>query len=100
MKLVWTEPAILDLQVIRDYIARDSEHYAINFIEGVFAAVEKIIAFPKLGRKVPEIQSETIREILYSNYRIIYEIKDTEIIIVSIVHGARDFKNIYPWDVT
>lgn len=28
MKIEWTEPAISDLEGIRDYIGRDSEYYA------------------------------------------------------------------------
>jgi hypothetical protein len=28
MKIVWTEPAVADLEATRDFIARDSEHYA------------------------------------------------------------------------
>lgn len=32
MKIVWTEPAVDDLAAIRDYIARDSEQYAGQFI--------------------------------------------------------------------
>lgn len=27
MKIEWTEPALLDLESIRDYIRRDSEYY-------------------------------------------------------------------------
>jgi hypothetical protein len=32
MKIEWTEPAISDLESIRDYIGRDSEYYASRFI--------------------------------------------------------------------
>ena len=33
MKIDWTEPAISDLQYIRDSIARDSEFYGFRFEE-------------------------------------------------------------------
>lgn len=32
MKLEWTEPAFLDLESIRDYIAKDSAYYAAQFV--------------------------------------------------------------------
>ena len=32
MNIVWTDPAILDLESIRDYIGRDSEYYAARFV--------------------------------------------------------------------
>ena len=35
MRLEWTEPAVADLENIRDYIKKDSEHYAARFVEKV-----------------------------------------------------------------
>jgi plasmid stabilization system protein ParE len=98
MKLVWTEPAVIDLESIRDYISKDSEYYASLFIERIIIAVEKIALFPQLGREVPEYKTNNIREVLFYNYRLIYEIKDNEIFILTIVHGARDLSNSHPWD--
>ena len=98
MKLVWTEPAVIDLESIRDYIAKDSEYYASLFIEKIIAAVEKISVFPQLGREVPEYKNSNIREVLYYHYRLIYEIVDNKILILTIVHGARDLSTSHPWD--
>ena len=72
MKIEWTEPAISDLDSIRDYIARDSEYYADIFIEKIITAVENLEEFPEIGRIVPEAEERNIREILFHNYRIIY----------------------------
>lgn len=98
MKIIWADPVVLDLEGIKEYIAKDSEYYASLFVERVFAAVEKISSFPHLGREVPEYKIENVREILYYNYRIIYEIKDNNIIIITIVHGSRDLTSSHPWD--
>jgi plasmid stabilization system protein ParE len=44
-----------------------------------------------VGRKVPEIQDEKIREILEGNYRIVYRIvSENQIDILTIHHCARD----------
>jgi plasmid stabilization system protein ParE len=51
MKIEWTEPAITDLEAIRDYIATDSEHYAIQFTGRILEAVEKLTDFPERGRR-------------------------------------------------
>jgi plasmid stabilization system protein ParE len=72
MKLDWTEPSLLDLENIRVYIAKDSEYYAERFIARVIEAAETLQQFPLLGRVVPEAGDETIRELLFHNYRIIY----------------------------
>jgi len=90
MKLIWTDPSIEDLRSIRDYIARDSEHYAADLVEQVILSVERLLQFPRLGRVVPEAQDENIRELLYRNYRIMYRILGERIEILTVVHGSRD----------
>ncbi len=58
---------------------------------------------PNMGRKVPEANEESIREIVFYNYRILYKIeKNNLILILGVVHVARDISNInpLPWEVT
>ncbi|HBC32151.1 MAG TPA: type II toxin-antitoxin system RelE/ParE family toxin [Clostridiales bacterium] len=94
MKIIWTKSAVLNLESIKSYIAQDSQYYAVELIEKVFGAVEKLSVFPRLGREVPEIKKENIREIIYRNYRILYRI-DTEVLyIIAIIHAARDFNQV------
>lgn len=38
MHLEWTDPALDVLEIIRDYIAKDSPFYARRFIERIFDA--------------------------------------------------------------
>ena len=54
MNIRWTEPAVLDLESIRDFISRDSEYYAVEFTTKIIDAVEKLYLLPSRGRKVPE----------------------------------------------
>jgi toxin ParE1/3/4 len=76
MKIVWTEPAVADLESIRDYISRDSEHYASRLIERIFETIENLQKFPNKGRKVPEAEQENNREILFQNYLSIRKTKN------------------------
>lgn len=96
MKLIWTEPAVLDLEKIKEYVSRDSEYYALNLIENIFESVEKLKEFPNIGRVVPEYQDKKLREILYYNYRIIYKVKDNQLAVLAIIHGAREISNQKP----
>jgi len=96
MKILWTEPAIEDLRNLHGYIARDSEIYANSFVQRIILAVEKLTDFPRLGRAVPEADQETIRELLYHNYRIIYRIKSELIEILTVIHGRRDLGSFKP----
>ncbi len=101
MKIEWTEPARLDLKSIRDYIRRDSEYYANRLVERIIEAVESLEKFPEVGRSVPEAEEENIRELLFYNYRIMYRVETERILILTIIHGARDLsqKKPKPWDV-
>ncbi len=101
MKIEWTEPAISDLDGIRDYIGRDSEYYASRFIGRIIEAVERLVYFPEMGRRVPEAEEENVRELLFQNYRIMYRSEPQRILILTVIHAARDIsqKEPKPWDV-
>lgn len=91
MKIVWTEPAILDLESIHTFIARDEEVYANAVLLEIINAVDQLIEFPKSGRKVPEQDNENIRELIVGNYRVIYNMGFHDIKIITILHCARRF---------
>lgn len=88
--IFWTEPALADLLAVKDYIKRDSEFFSKRFVESVVEAVENIQMFPKMGRKVPENDDESLREILYQNYRIIYKLGKDDIFILAVIHQAKE----------
>ncbi len=50
---------------------------------------EQITDQPLSGRKVPEYQTDDIRELIEKPYRIIYRIKADQIDVVAVIHGAR-----------
>ena len=93
-KLIWSPQAIEDIKAIAEYIARDSNFYAESIVERIFRAPEKLMQFPKLGRVVPEKNNESIREIFVFQYRIIYEIFESEIHILTVVHGKRIIEDL------
>jgi toxin ParE1/3/4 len=92
VRIVWTAFAIEDLRLIHDYIATDSKTYADRFIDKLMNRADKLEEFPKSGRVVPEFDTETVRELIEGNYRIIYEIKPDHIGIIRIHHAARLLK--------
>jgi len=101
MKIEWTQPALVDLESIRDYISRDSEYYAARFIERIIEAVERLEKLPKMGRSVPEAEEANIRELLLHTYRVIYRVEADRILVLTIIHGARDLsqRSPQPWDI-
>ena len=102
MKIDWTEPSLLDLENMRDDIRKDSKYYATRFVEKIIEAVENLDELPQMGRTVPEAEEESIRELLLHNYRIIYRVEADRILVLTVIHGARDLsqKTAKPWDIT
>ena len=88
-KIIWSDQSLEDLEAIADYIAKDSPRYAGVFLENILQYAETLTLFPAMGRKVPEVEDENVREIFYKRYRIIYEHKANAIEILTIIHGSR-----------
>lgn len=91
MKIVWTEPAIHDLDNIHSYISKDSARYASILVEKILKSTDNLELFPLMGRVVPEEGMDSIREIFAHPYRIIYRISNT-IEILAVIHEARDIR--------
>ena len=88
-KLVWSEPAVSDLDAIHAYISHDAAVYADAVVLELLDTAESLIQFPDAGRRVPELQDSQTRELIIGNYRLMYEIQGEIIHILTVLHGAR-----------
>lgn len=93
-KVKWSPEATEDLDSIAEYIARDSEFYARSVVSKILAVVRKIPEQPMIGRIVPEIGENEIRERFVYSYRLVYRIQNKTILIVAIIHGKRLLENV------
>ena len=89
--VIWADPAKTDLKAIHDFIASDAKYYAKKVVQDIIDRTNIIETYPMIGRKVPEIDDENVREIFAYSYRILYEIKSEKIYVIGIIHGRRDF---------
>jgi plasmid stabilization system protein ParE len=94
LKIKWSPRAASNLEEICNYIAKDSEYYAILFAKKIIDIVKAIPQFPKSGRIVPEYEDDSLREKIYGNYRIVYRLKADVVEIVAICHGSRSVDRI------
>lgn len=72
LKVVWSPEAIEDLESIAEYIGRDSEFYARAVATKIVEVIRSIETFPWIGRVVPELEEEKIRERFVYSYRVVY----------------------------
>ena len=94
LKIKLSPRAASNLEESCDYIAKDSQYYAILFSKKVINIVKAIPQFPQSGRIVPEYGDEDLREKIYENYRIVYRLRGRLIEIVAICHGAKTLNAI------
>ena len=90
-RVAWTESAWQELEAAAEYIARDSPHFASALIHEAQLASRSLNKFPQRGRIVPELKNASVREIFVKQYRLIYEVGSNRVIILSFLHGARQF---------
>lgn len=90
--VIWSDPAKADLRHIFEYIAHDSRHYAKKVIQEIVEKTGSLSELPRIGRVVPEVEDENVRELSVYSYRVIYEITTQGIFILGVVHKRREFK--------
>jgi len=69
-QVVWTETALNDIEGIRLQIANDSPQGAAAFVKRIFASSEDLELFPRLGRLIPYIERDDVREIIVLGHRV------------------------------
>ena len=89
MKIIWSPLAIDRASEIAEYIAQDKPAAAEKWISTVFSKVEQLKSSPEIGRIVPEIKNNQFRELIYSNYSMVYRIEKEQISILTIRHGKQ-----------
>ncbi len=88
-QVVWSRRAVADLEAIAEYIAADSPSYASAVVSRIIQLTRNLSRFPRSGRKVPEFDDDTIREIFAYSYRVIYQVEAEQVVIAAVVHGKQ-----------
>ena len=96
-EIIWSDDALVDLEKIYDFIARDSQLFARHQVESIHNSVGRLLKFPKSGRHLPEFPELPHREIIIGSYRVIYRFDSDQnvVIIVSVVHVRRLLKKLF-----
>lgn len=64
VKVVWTDSALSDLNDIGEFIAKYSVRYAQLTVSRLFDSVNILETHPKAGKEVPELNNNSIRELI------------------------------------
>lgn len=94
LNIIWSPDALQDIDEIAEHISRDSPYYAQRVVEQILDAVEILLEQPRLGRPVPELGQQAVRERFVYSYRVIYAIRPAQLHILAVIHGKRLLESV------
>jgi toxin ParE1/3/4 len=92
-RIIWTEPALIDLEEIAEYIALDKVSAARKLVQRVFSSIEQLQQFPNSGRKPPELERSRYREIVVNPCRVFYRVEKEKVFIIYVMRSERKLRN-------
>ena len=88
-EIVWTEPALADLDAIADYIALDNPAAAAVLVQRVFAHVEQLEAHPESGSRPVELGRSRYRQIVEPPCRVLYRYDGKRAYVLSVMRAEQ-----------
>jgi toxin ParE1/3/4 len=92
MKIIWTGPALREIEALGEHIARENPAAAARTVTRIFEQVDVLETQPHIGR--PGRIAGT-RELVISRtpYIVPYRVGALGIEVLSVIHGARRWPN-------
>ncbi|MES1941457.1 hypothetical protein T5B8_14525 [Salinisphaera sp. T5B8] len=88
-EIVWTEPALSDLDTIADYIALDNPNAARRLVKRVFDHIEQLEQHPESGSQPQELEGWRYRHIVEPPCRIIYRYEGDQVFILHVMRSEQ-----------
>jgi len=92
-QVIWTEPALQDLNEIAEYIALDKINAANKLVQKIFTKTDQLAQFQNSGRKPPELNNSRYLEIIVNPCRIFYRIEKEKVYILYVMRSERELRN-------
>ena len=93
-QLIWTLPAIEDLDEIADYISLVNPDAAKRFVRKVTDRIKSLETFPNLGRAPDELDGTPCRVLIEPSCSIYYRVEEETVYIVYIMRNEHQFRLI------
>lgn len=88
-QVVWTEPALSDLEAIADYIALDKPAAARDLVAKVFDHAAQLADFPQSGSRPRELRDSRYRQIVEPPCRVIYRLEGEQVVILHVMRSQQ-----------
>jgi len=90
--VVWSDPAVEDLEAAVEFIAKDSDAYARSLAQAAVDAADSLALFPNRGHRLRDPKLSQFRELLIGSYRLIYLVETQRVLVVAVLHGHRSLR--------
>jgi plasmid stabilization system protein ParE len=91
-QVVWSEPALADLDAIADHIALDNPAAAAQLVQRIFVHTDHLEAHPELGSKPAELRGWHYRQVIEPPCRIFYRIETNTVYIVHVMRSEQKLR--------
>ena len=91
-EVIWSEPAVQQLDTIASYIALDKPDAARGVVRRIIDATDRLEHFKSLGKNVPEGPHPNSRPVWFSPCWIDYRLDGNDIRILHVRRGEQPFR--------
>ncbi len=88
-EIVWSEPALSDLDAIADYIALESPVAASELVKRIFGHVEQLADHPESDSRPKELARSRYRQIVEPPCRVFYRHDGHKVFILHVIRTER-----------
>ena len=88
-EIVWSEPALADLDAIADYIALENPVAASELIKRIFGHIEQLVDHPESGSRPQELGKSRYRQIVEPPCRVFYRYDGHKVFILHVMRSER-----------
>lgn len=89
-RVVWAAAALDELHEVADYVAQSDSQEAHRIVKAALAEADGRAGFPESGATVPELDSGSIREVIFKRaFRLIYDVGTDQVTILAFIRARK-----------
>ncbi|MDW2981351.1 MAG: type II toxin-antitoxin system RelE/ParE family toxin [Rhodanobacter sp.] len=88
-EIIWSEPALSDLEAVADYIALENPVAAAELVKRIVDHVGQLADHPESGSRPPELKRSRYRQIVEPPCRVFYRHDGRRVFILHVMRFER-----------
>ena len=91
MKVWLTHAAETDRESVGDAIAADNPTRAVSFVGELREKCLSLGDFAPAFPLIPRYEQMGVRRRVHGNYLVLYRVEESQVVVLRVLHGARDY---------